>query len=473
MQKTISIRSILEKEMEQRNFNISQFSKFSGINRGTLSQAINGNPPKLPSISELDQIAVISGYAREELYRLYIEECFAERTPHWKRLGNFLYRCVELNWIVMIEEVMNRLLEDSSQSQILFETVENWYEQGHREILIPFYHYVTVIEKYRNSDRLAISHYRIFRLSQSGNFESNLHAAIAFEPYRNELPTGYRLDGLLKLANIYFNQHMWKKVEQFADELRELATNVYENRLHMKVNLDGEKGLETERHLVVYYGQGYLLKGIALEKQEFYEEALGYVKHYKDLRWFNGLNRQGIIEVEKLSCFARANFLAIHIMKGNMKYLNDYTNFIRDNPNELLPALAVLVGSANKYNLIITDMIDEFLETLEKMKEEIQIKDEYYQISSSIERYIGLYKKLAIYFFNNNMYNKGINSILQSLKFIVKVRSKDEIFSCVALFELHRNYSNEDQLAEYILIMKEVMKIEEAYSHASIDYNSN
>lgn len=472
MQRTISIRSILEKEMEQRNFNISQFSKFSGINRGTLSQAINGNPPKLPSISELDQIAVISGYTRKELYRLYIEECFADKTPHWKRLKNFLYRCIELNWTVMIEEVMNRLLEDSSQSQIVFETVENWYEQGHQKILIPFYHYVTVSEKYRNSDRLAISHYRIFHLSQSENFETNLHAAIAFEPYRNELPIGYRLDGLLKLANIYFNQHMWKKVEQFADELRTLATSAYENRLHMKVNLDGEKGLETERHLVVYYGQGYVMKGSALEEQKNYKEAMSYISGYEDLSWFEGLDSIGMQEVRKLARFAQGNLLNMNILIGKIDNLEEYIQFLKRYPSEVLPGLLSIVESANKYEFNIDHVIQQFAKEIRELNLSNKLDENYYQYVFTVDRYILLHKKLAIYFLKNFQYNEAIDSILKSLELSVKVKNKNVFMDCVAMFELSKIYTTQQQMYEYEKIMKEVLKLEEDYINLPFNDNS-
>lgn len=472
MQKTISIRSILEKEMEQRNFNISQFSKFSGINRGTLSQAINGNPPKLPSISELDQIALISGYTRKELYRLYIEECFADKTPHWKRLKNFLYRCIELNWTIMIEEVMSRLLEDTSQSQIIFETVESWYEEGHREILIPFYNYVTASEKYRNSGRLAISQYRIFRLSQNENFESNLHAAITFEPYRNELPIGYRLDGLLKLANIYFNQHMWKKVEQFADELRELATSAYENNLHIRINLDQEKGLETERHLVVYYGHGYLLKGNALEKQNKYEEAMSYISKYKDLSWFKGLDDVGKLEVLKFKNFAQANNLNLHILMGNTKKLDAYVKFLQLHPMEILPGLLTILESANKYRFFIDHILDLLSDKIEEFQRKKLSSDSHYSTIFDLDHYTDLCIELGVYYFRKIDYNMGIDYILESLRVSKIIRKNKNIITAMALLHSLRSKVNLTQFQEYDALMKEVLTSEDIKLSFLFDDNS-
>ncbi len=445
----MSIRSILYTEMERKGFNLSQFSTYCDINRGTLSQILNGKPSQLPSIADLDRLALVTAYSREQLYELYIEECFAKEALHGKRMKNILYRCVEMNLSSIIEKVLERLLEYPSQSKSIYDMAELWYDEGHRQMLIPLYEYVTLSEKYRNSDRIAISRYRIFQLSQTNNFEQNLHAAIVFEPYRHELPIGYRLDGILKLTNVYFNQHMWKKVEQFADELRELATSAYEHRLHLIDNVDGERGLETERHLVVYYGHGYLLKGNALEKQGLYEEAMTYIEGYRDLSWFNGLDEVGIYTVGKFSFFAEINFLGLQLLMGNANVLTEYVELLIKNPSEILPGLITIVESANNHRFSISDIIERFSDQLNKLEDDIYSHTNYYHINSTLERYISLCKKLITYYLQCKDYNNAVDSILKSLKLSIRVENKNNYVECLALFELIKDHITEKYNDKY------------------------
>lgn len=463
MQNTLNIRSIVEQELQQKGYNLSRFSQVSGMNRGTLSLILNGNPSKLPSIPQMDKIAEALGYEQGWLYELYLEECFDREVPHWRRLKNFLYRCIQLDKEELIDKALHRLMEDCSQTAAVFDAAEEWYEEGYRQVLLPFYRYVTVNEKYRHAERLAISHYRIFRLSQSENFENNLRSAITFEPYRHELPVGFRLDGLLKLTHVYYNQHMWEKVEFFADELHELSNHVYENRLHMSNNIEAEKGLKTERHLVVYYGQGYVMKGNALFLQERYDEALKYIQKYEDLSWFEGLYEDGKREVNKLSSFARANFLAINLLSGNKDSLSEYLELLRNDVNEMLPGLLFVIDAANKYDFVIDNIIEEFLDEVVKMEKDLQTKNGYYQSDISMERYISLYKKLAIYFFKEHSYNKAIDNVIKCISLSVKANSKEDLISCVSLFELYRRYATDFQLEQYHQFMREVLRIEEAY----------
>ncbi|WP_322923017.1 DNA-binding protein [Paenibacillus campi] len=441
--KQMSIRSILQQEIERKGFNLSQFSRYSDINRGTLSQVLNGNPPQLPSIADLDRLATVTAYSQEQLYALYIEDCFREEALHGKRLKNVLYRCVELNLNELIQTMMQRLLAYPSQSKSVYDMAEHWYDEGHRQMLIPLYEYVTISEKYRSSDRIAISRYRIFQLSQTNNFEHNLHAAIAFEPYRNELPIGYRLDGLLKLANIYFNQHLWKKVEQFADELRELATSAYEHRLHMQENVDGERGLETERHLVVYYGHGYLLKGNALEKQGLYEEAMMYIEGYRDLGWFEGVNECGNLEVAKFKNFAQANDLNLHILMGHKHKLNEYVNFLEQNPMEIIPGLLTIVESANKYQFLIDDILDLFAEEIEEGTNQKLLSDSYYSYSEmfDLDHYMDLYITLGIYYFRKAEYADGIKYISRYLETANRINKKSDFIEYPELLNLLKEWS--------------------------------
>ncbi|MCY9712803.1 hypothetical protein M5W64_21775, partial [Paenibacillus larvae] len=113
---------------------------------------------------------------------------------------------------------------------------------------------------HNDSDRLAISHYRIFRATIGANAEENYKAVIRFEDFRKKLPEAFQLDALLQLTNVCLSLGKWNLTEQFADELRILATIRYQEELLMKKNNSESEPLKTERPLVVYYVQSYLIK---------------------------------------------------------------------------------------------------------------------------------------------------------------------------------------------------------------------
>ncbi|UIO42886.1 hypothetical protein LOY85_01650 [Brevibacillus brevis] len=130
---------------------------------------------------------------------------------------------------------------------------EKLFTNGKRQESIPFYQLVIESEKDSHGDRFVMSQYRLFRAVQGGgDSEKKWKAVIRFHPYRKRLPENYQLDALLQLANACFTLHNWKEVERYADELRELATVIYNEEVQRWEN-DGVGGiLETERHLVVF-----------------------------------------------------------------------------------------------------------------------------------------------------------------------------------------------------------------------------
>ncbi|MCY9512163.1 hypothetical protein M5W68_13345 [Paenibacillus larvae] len=69
------------------------------------------------------------------------------------------------------------------------------------------------------------------------------------------------------LRPITYTLEFWSMVEEFAEELRILSNIVYLEELRKLNNNRSEPLVETERHLVVYYGKSYLIKGAALFKQ--------------------------------------------------------------------------------------------------------------------------------------------------------------------------------------------------------------
>ncbi|MBY7738436.1 DNA-binding protein [Paenibacillus polymyxa] len=473
MENATTIRSEIEKELKLGGYTFNSFGQATGLNRGIFSAMLNGNPPKPISVRQMDLITKALNYHEDWLYDLYVDECFYDGRPHWKRVKPFLIRCVEVGNLQCVEKVLSRLMEDLNHIPTIFALAEELYDGGKLQEAIPFYECVIENEKYQHSERLAISHYKLFVASIGQDLERNLEAVLRFIPYRNRLPENYHLDALLKLANIYFSLHQWKEVERYADELRNLATTVYKNEIQKRKNINKYRQLETERPLVVYYGQGYLLKGNALELQGMYEKAMEYINGYADLGWFEGLDELGLEEVELLKLWAEANKLNLRVLMGEKGSLLSYVNFLKRNPLEVLPGLLTIVESAIKHKFSIDAILSEFSEEIRVFNDSFFLDSGYYQLAPTVDRYADLHYKLSIYYFGSKRINQGLDSILESLKFYKIINNKTKFVECVALFERFRKDATSQHRKDYEFIMEEILNDEKINDVLLVGAKSN
>ncbi|MFK4472268.1 tetratricopeptide (TPR) repeat protein [Paenibacillus sp. RC73] len=473
MENATTIRSEIEKELKLGGYTFNSFGQATGLNRGIFSAMLNGNPPKPISVRQMDLITKALNYPEDWLYDLYVDECFYDGRPHWKRVKPFLIRCVEVGNLRCVEKVLSRLMEDLNHIPTIFALAEELYEEGKLQEAVPFYECVIENEKYQHSERLAISHYKLFVASIGQDLERNLESVLRFIPYRNRLPENYHLDALLKLANIYFSLHQWKEVERYADELRNLATIVYKNEIQKRKNVGKFRLLETERPLVVYYGQGYLLKGNALELQGMYEKAMEYIEGYADLSWFEGLDELGLEEVELLKLWAEANKLNLKVLMGEKGSLPLYVNFLKANPLEVLPGLLTIVESAIKHNFCIDTILFDFSDEIKGFNDSFSLDSGYYQLAPTVDRYADLHYKLAIYYFSNDKIYQGLDCILESLKFYKNINNKTKFVECVALFEKFRKNSTSQHKTNYETIMEEILDDEKINDALLVGTKSN
>ncbi|MGG1649763.1 helix-turn-helix domain-containing protein [Paenibacillus sp. NRS-1780] len=456
MEHTPTIRSKIETELKQRGYTFSSFSKISGINRGTFSAMLNSNPPKPISVRQMDLITKALGYPDGWLYELYIDECFYEGKGHWKRIKPFLLRCVELGRQDFIQKVLSRLTEDLSYVPTIFELAEELHAEGKEKESVPFYECVVQNERYYHSERLAISQYRLFSYSLSKDLEKNRQLAIKFAPYRKNLPENHQLDALLKLVNVYFQAYDCETTMQYAKELEVIATNVYQQQIQVRLKNREVKPLNTERHLIVYFGQAYLMQGNAREKQGLYEEAMEFIPYYADLTGFEGLDEMGILEARKFEMWAEANRLNLEILMGNMASLPAYVDLLKSNPAEILQGLLTIMESANKYNHSIDDILLLFAENINEFRD-LRTNISYYHTNYNLVTYSRFFLELSRYYFNKGSYSEAIDSMLNSLKASSQLNDKAYyIKSITLLFEKYKDHSTQEQRAEYEKVLKEV-----------------
>lgn len=391
-----TVRSHIEQELQNRQINLTQFEKMSGINRGVLSATLNSNPPRSISINQLDRMAAALDRPEGWLYEQYIEECFAGSKVNWRRIRALFLRCIELDRNVLIEHTLNLLMEDYRYVPYVFDLAEELVLNGQQEQSVPFYTCVIENERQQHAERLAISQYRLFRAQLSEDIERNKSAVTLFYPYRDRIPDHLRLDALLQMANVYYTVQEWDLMEQVTDEMSVLVHRVYQEECK-KMDQQGQNyvPLSTERHLVVYYGQSYLMKSIFMEYTGRYEEGLKYIEGYKDLSWFSGLNQQGEFEVNKFKIVATANFYNLQLNLGNTDCLQDYIIFLEKNPYEQLASLLTILKAANINNFDIEIVLNKFLSS---SIHNINFELGYYQKNHTFNTMLtNFYYQLAIY----------------------------------------------------------------------------
>lgn len=462
---TTTIRLEIEKGIRQRGHSLSSFGKLAGINRGIISGILNGNPPKSISIRQLDLMAEALGHEEGWMYEYYVDECFINEKADWRRIKAFLLRCTEIGRYDCIQAVLDRLMEDLSNTISVFGLAEELYEEGKVKEAIPFYECVIENEKHQHSERLAIAHYRVFRASIGENTEKSLRAIIRFEPFRNRLPENLMLDALLQLGSVYYNFQDWNLMSNCADELQSLTETVYTTAKAQYKNTGIFPNLGTERELVVYYGQGYLLKATALEHLGKYESAKKFILKYADLSYFEILNEVGKVEVQKFKLYADANLNNLELLMGNTSKLDNYVKFIQNNPKETFASMLIIVKAANMHHFKIDHIIRQFSDILYRR---ITFDENVSPVVTN-SRLMTLYYELAIYNIRNQRYDDGIKDLLRSLILAVRIVNKNRTLDCICMFERIKSFAQSDQITLYETILKEVNENEKSYSLSNFD----
>ena len=144
-----------------------------------------------------------------------------------------------------------------------FSVAEHLFQEEKKAEAAPLYRYVIEHETDNHDPTCILCQYRLFQCLVGGSSEGNREALERFEPFYTRLPEDFRLDATLLMANVCYSLADWKKVDFYGDELHTLAHNVF-NKLNNEKNV---KKLQTERHLVVYYGHGLRIKGYILTMQ--------------------------------------------------------------------------------------------------------------------------------------------------------------------------------------------------------------
>lgn len=446
-----ALRSEIEKGISKLGLNFSGFSELSGINRGIFSAILNSNPPKPISLHQLERIGTALGQPEGWMFESYIDECFFDGKPNRRRVEPFLIRCAELGKKDCIDQVLSRLLDDLKHVATIFEIGESLYLSGKIQESLQFYECVIQNDRYNHSEKLAISHYRVFRASICEDHEVNLRAAIRFESYCEKLPDHHRLDGLMNLIDVYYALDKWEEAERFAQELIMFSEVVYQLE-KSKMDRPDYEPLPTEKPLVVYYGYGLLSMGNIMFHHKNYEKALQYIDSYKDLRNFKGLNNQSLQQVKRFSAFATLNSIYIKVRSGKKDAVEDCLQLLKEHPEEIVPGVLNLLIASNEFDIDIEDIIVQSIDQIEYYsKEEPNSKRKMVMLKYYIDIH---YQKVIYYGKKKDTYN-AIDSLLKALEVTVKIKNKGMFMKLVPLFETLRTCASIEQKGRYKIIVQE------------------
>ncbi|CAI8947127.1 XRE family transcriptional regulator [Brevibacillus sp. IT-7CA2] len=438
-----SLRSEIEMNQKQNGYTLSKLSKLSGINHGHLSDMLRGNRPV--TIKQLDALAKAFGQPDGWLYEMYTEECFVNERVSRPRVIPYLVRCAEIGLHECIQQTVSKLLDDRKNVSILFSVAEQLFEKGKHKESVIFYKLVIENEKDSHTERFAISHYRLFRASQGSDAEENWEAVIRFKAYRNRLSENYQLDGLLQLSTVCFVLQRWGEMERYADELRSLAIRVYDDELRKRKSKKECDPLKTERHLVVYYGQGFLLKGAALQMQGQYAEAKKYVQGYSDLGWFQLLDDIGLKEVEKFRIWAKANLYTYSLLMGEITVLPEYLEFLSNHPVEIPAGMLTMMEAASKYDIDIENILEQYSKEIERFFE--------FKEPVNIGRHYNFRYHKTVYELKRGRIHKALEEILTSLNLADQLKNHQAFKRSAALFWAHRHHASQHHERIYQEIM--------------------
>ncbi|ALA07415.1 putative DNA-binding protein [Brevibacillus phage SecTim467] len=442
------IQEEIKHHFESNNYTFKKLSELTKINSGHLYGVLKGERDL--TVDQLDSIGKAFEQSAGWLYDLYIDECFPNGKIATRRVKDYLIHCAEIGRKDYIKLVVDRLPASYKTTNIFFDVAGILFRRGRQKESAYFYQLVIDNEKTNRTQRFVLSHYRLFlaSVSEKTNTEEIWRAVAKFEPYWKRLEEGQQLDALLQLAGCYKTLNRWVEVGKYADKLLEQADSIYDQLYEKKRDKNKiTKGFKLENNLVAYYGQGYMLKIISLERQGLYEQAKVFVGYCTDLGWFELLDETGRVEVEKYKHFALEYSFRLDMLKGNTSMLYDYVEYLREYPDSVLSGLITILESANKHGFIVDDVLDEFSDKI----------DSFGYDPTNVDYHLQFRYQFALYLFKNGRFQEGIVETLRCFNLATILNSNRESIKCVAFFETHREHATPQQEQDYKLALREVI----------------
>ncbi|AIQ13833.1 helix-turn-helix domain-containing protein [Paenibacillus durus] len=448
-----SILNVLKDYLLEKKLTITQFAEGSGLNPITLSNLVHGHRPI--SIHHLDIITMGMQKKAGIFYDQYINDYILNMRPNWRRVRPLLHRCAELEKLDCMKRIVSFLTENLMYLPMLFETAETFLALGFKDAAVLLYECVAEGERLQHSERLALCQYRLFTLGLGDDQDINLQVAHRFEPFVDRLDDADQLDALKRLADVYASLHRWEKVVNLADKMEEKA------KMHPKYSLDKQP----ERPLIYYILYSYLLKAAVYDERSDYRQALYYTSLYSNIgeSSYSEYTEDEQRVVSQFQEWSTANIYVYRLMSGEVEVLREYVDYVELRPDEIPTALYKIVQAANLYQIDIDDVLLRFQGKLDYYDQRSRLGKLNQQITK--DRHACFQIELATYYLRTNRWQFGLDYILRSLQFSVKIGSEHNILRCIGLFEQYRYVASTIQQKEYKRLIREVQKCEKKADH--------
>ncbi|WP_334076174.1 MULTISPECIES: helix-turn-helix transcriptional regulator [Paenibacillus] len=442
-----TIRSQMEDYLKRNSMTLNQFSELTQINTGTLSGIINGHRPI--AMQQLDRLTAGMRLPEGYFYEMYIDECFYQANPDWRRLGPFLQRCASLNKLDCIQQVVRLMMDNLSYIPLLFNLAEQLFKEGKRDAAVILYELVAEGEQKQHSERLALCQYRLFTLGLSKDQNKNLLLASHFEYFIDRLEEPYQLDALNELINVFASLRRWDKVAELAEKLKVKAT------LHYELN-GSKKSPEIKKPIIFYIMYAYLILGETHYQFGRYEDALRYVSLYALCDWVKDPTDIEMGVIQQFREWAEGNRYLYQLMSGEVGVLPEYAKYISTRENEVFFALCEIVIAANKFDINIDSVLEQYESFLKHQEQQCRIGKNSLHYTN--DRFVSLLSGLGVYYLKKNNLDFGLKYILDSFAFAIEIRSEHDMLKCVGLFEQYRDFATEEAKFRYKKLIGEVQK---------------
>ncbi|CAM4437803.1 MAG: helix-turn-helix transcriptional regulator [Paenibacillus macerans] len=450
MKAATTIRSQLEAYLKNKSITLNQFSELTQINSGTLSGIINGHRPI--AMQQLDRITAGMGLPEGHFYELYIDECFFQAAPDWRRLGPFLQRCAELNKLDCIEQSVRLMMDNLAYIPLLFNLAEQFFHENKWKAAAILYESIAESEQKQHSERLALCQYRLFTLGLSKDQNRNLLLALQFEHFVDRLDEPYQLDAIKDLINVFATVNRRDKVKELAEKLKVMAT------IHYELN-GNKKPKETKKPIIFYIMYSYLELGDTYFHLKEYENALYYVSLYTDCSWVKEPNEDELVVIHQFQECAEGNRYLYQLMSGKVEILPEYLEYISTRENEVFVALSEIVTAANKFDMNIDFVLEQYGSHLKYSEQHNRLGKIMEQVTDDC--YLNLLAGLGEYYLKKGDFQQGLAYVLDCFAFAIEIRSGYGILKCIGFFEQHRNFANEAANQRYKNLIGEVQKLNE------------
>lgn len=263
-----------------------------------------------------------------------------------------------------------------------------------------------------------------------------------------------KIDSLVDLLKAAYTLEDYDHMIEIADKLLLSAERVYSRQKQAMGSGNRYVHLEGKRHIVYYYGFPKLMKGLAFEKLERYEEARECIKFYTDLAWLDDGTKEAEEEINIFKLFARGNELTVNVLEGKHEFLAPYVQFLEESRiEELLPGLETILKSGIDYGFSVNWVLDRFESDIDKAAESCSKKGEAIYVAK-------FFYKLSIYYFKTEQYGAAVHNTLKALEASGNFKDVTAFRKSVALFESLRGYVDVNQQQRYTDVINNIMKEE-------------